>query len=329
LRSGNGDGELGIEISVAVVGEMGDGGGMKDVNETKARVLGVVLAGVGGVVVSGCGVGGGMTPMGAVVPSIYSRMRPQQYTWHPERATAGPVLVFVSIPRQEAVVYRNGVRIGRAAVSTGKEGHATPTGVFQILEKDVDHHSKTYGNAPMPYMERLTWDGVALHAGFNPGHPASHGCVRMPEPFARELYGVTKRGGTVIISKSAKLPTMTVGVAGGGGGGGSPGAIVMSTATRNVVVYQNGKETGRSSLTVSGGMERFRGESVFLYGSDGAWHRVEGGGRVEDVRAMMVPPASFAGKMRSVIRPGTTMVVTSEPLVTGGGGTSRELLGSR
>jgi hypothetical protein len=151
----------------------------------------------------------------------------------------------------------------------------------------------------------------------------------MPEPFARELYGVTKKGGTVIISKSAKLPTMTVGVAGGGGGGGSPGAIVMSTTTRNVVVYQNGKETGRSSLTVSGGMERFRGESVFLYGSDGVWHRVEGGGRVEDMRSMMVPPTGFAGKMKAVIRPGTTMVVTSEPLVTGGGGTSRELLVGR
>lgn len=106
---------------------------------------------------------------GTAVPPITKPLDPQAYTWYPKRSVSGPVLVFVSIPRQEAVVYRNGVRIGRAAVSTGRPGNQTPTGVFQILQKEVDHHSKTYDNAPMPYMERLTWEGVALHAGFNPG----------------------------------------------------------------------------------------------------------------------------------------------------------------
>ncbi len=74
--------------------------------------------------------------------------------------------------------YRNGVRIAVSTCSTGKKGHETPTGVFTILEKDKDHHSSTYNNAPMPNMNRLTWSGVALHAGNLPGYPASHGCVR-------------------------------------------------------------------------------------------------------------------------------------------------------
>jgi len=84
------------------------------------------------------------SPQGTSVPAISKPLDPQAYTWYPQRSVSGPVIVFVSIPRQEAVVYRNGVRIGRGACSTGRPGHPTPTGVFQILEKDVDHHSKTY-----------------------------------------------------------------------------------------------------------------------------------------------------------------------------------------
>ena len=102
-------------------------------------------------------------------------LKPGDFIWHPERATEGPVVVIVSIPEQKAFVYRNGIRIGQSTVSTGRPGHATPTGVFTILQKDINHHSSTYNNAPMPYMERLTWDGIALHAGHLPGYPASHG----------------------------------------------------------------------------------------------------------------------------------------------------------
>ena len=108
--------------------------------------------------------------------------------------------MLVSIPKQWAVVYRGGVRIASSTCSTGRPGHTTPSGVFVILQKDQHHHSSTYNNAPMPYMERLTWGGVALHAGNLPGYPASHGCIRLPLEFAKLLFGVTTLGTPVIVA---------------------------------------------------------------------------------------------------------------------------------
>ena len=100
---------------------------------------------------------------------------------------------------------RNGVRIGRSTVSTGTAGHRTPTGVFTILQKKVDHESSIYKSAKMPNMQRLTLTGIAMHAGQLPGYPASHGCVRLPEDFAAKLYTVTNLGTTVIISRPTFL----------------------------------------------------------------------------------------------------------------------------
>ena len=125
---------------------------------------------------------------------------PNEFTWHPERPPQGAVAIIVSIPDQRVHVYRNGVRIAVSTCSTGKTGHATPTGVFTILEKDRHHHSSTYNNAPMPNMNRLTWQGVALHAGNLPGYPASHGCVRLPLEFSRRLFELTHVGTPVIIA---------------------------------------------------------------------------------------------------------------------------------
>jgi len=101
------------------------------------------------------------------------QLKPGEWVWAPKIARSGPVLVYVDLDRQLATVYRNGVRIGVSTISSGKPGLETPTGVFTILEKDKDHHSRTYDNASMPYMNRLTWKGVALHAGNLPGFPQS------------------------------------------------------------------------------------------------------------------------------------------------------------
>lgn len=274
-------------------------------------------------------------PSGMSVPSIFNRLGPQEYTWHPQRSTSGPVLIFVSLPLQEAMVYRNGVRIGRASVSTGKPGHETPTGVFQILQKDIDHHSKTYGNAPMPYMERLTWDGVALHTGFNPGHPASHGCIRMPDGFAKELFKITHVGGTVVVSNSKKPPVMGLVNGPGGGGSGSgnwsglsktaPTSVVVSTHDRKAVVYQNGKKAASATVEVKGGLASLEGEEAFLYAGDHQWHTVEGNDDVSDMSRDLIFPDGLRNELRRITHPGTTMVVTSEPLSTRGG-TSRNLL---
>ena len=133
-------------------------------------------------------------------------LAPGQFTWHPERQPEGPVSIVVSLDQQRVHVYRNGVRIAVSTCSSGKKGHETPTGVFVVLQKDRNHRSSTYNNAPMPNMNRLKWDGIALHAGKLPGYPASHGCVRLPMAFSKNLFGITHVGTPVIIASSASDP---------------------------------------------------------------------------------------------------------------------------
>ena len=114
--------------------------------------------------------------------------------------------IIISLQTQMAYAYRNGVRIGVSTVSTGKPGYETPTGLFVILQKDIDHKSNLYDDAPMPFMQRLTWDGIAMHAGNIPGYPASHGCIRLPTAFAKLLFGITKLGLTVVITDEPNAP---------------------------------------------------------------------------------------------------------------------------
>jgi lipoprotein-anchoring transpeptidase ErfK/SrfK len=111
------------------------------------------------------------------------------------------VRIVVSIPQQKAWVYRGAVLVASSPVSTGKPGHETPTGTFRVLEKKVDHRSNRYSNAPMPYMQRLTTYGIALHAGHLPGFPASHGCIRLPRSFAKKLYGMTNFSTRVTVTR--------------------------------------------------------------------------------------------------------------------------------
>jgi L,D-transpeptidase catalytic domain len=126
-----------------------------------------------------------------------------EFIWFGDAMRSGPLLLVVSINEQLAYVYRNGVLTGVSTVSTGKKGHETPTGVFTVLQKNQDHFSNIYDNAPMPYMQRLTWGGIALHAGGLPGYPASHGCIRLPSEFARLLFEITSTGMTVVVASSA------------------------------------------------------------------------------------------------------------------------------
>lgn len=137
-------------------------------------------------------------------------LKPGEFVWTPERAPDGPVVMIVSLPEQLVHVYRNGVEIGVSTCSTGKPGHRTPTGVFTILEKERKHVSSIYKGAQMPNMERLTWTGIALHAGNLPGFPASHGCVRLPLKFSALLYEVTHLGVVVIIADERTQPASVV-----------------------------------------------------------------------------------------------------------------------
>ena len=118
----------------------------------------------------------------------------------PVDPSPGGVRIVVSIPLQKAYVFDDGELLWTSPVSTGRRGYETPTGSFTILQKKVHHRSSTYDDAPMPYMQRLTWQGVALHAGRVPGYPASHGCIRLPRQFAKKLYAITDHGTTVTIT---------------------------------------------------------------------------------------------------------------------------------
>src|SRR5262245_8531678 len=118
----------------------------------------------------------------------------------------GPLQMVVSLGQQHVTLYANGTRIAQARVSTGTPGHPTPTGVFSIIEKDRWHRSNLYDSAPMFYMQRLTWSGVAMHEGILPGYAASHGCIRLPTDFASRLWVITKLGVRVVVARNDPAP---------------------------------------------------------------------------------------------------------------------------
>lgn len=124
-----------------------------------------------------------------------------EFVWVPERSPEGPIEIVVGLAEQRAFVFRGGTLIGASTVSSGKEGHESPIGRFEILQKRRHHRSNRYGDAPMPFMQRLNWYGVAFHGGHVPDRPASHGCIRLPMGFARALYGITDLGTFVFVTE--------------------------------------------------------------------------------------------------------------------------------
>lgn len=280
-------------------------------------------------------------------------LAPGQFAWQPQFATAGPLLVVVNIDEQMAYVYRNGLRIGRSSVSTGKKGHETPTGVFTILQKNREHYSNLYNNAPMPFMQRLTWDGVALHAGKIPGYPASHGCVRLPYEFSELLFGATTTGVTVVINNDGAAPTLIAGeliapstlsarleAAWAGTWTWDPKrapegsvTIVLSIAEQKVHVLRNGIEIGRARVAVTGDAPVGTTAYVLLEGTTGETSRIAPGkpalrwqaigdgthpDRIEPLAAELVSrlsvPPDFARQVYEVLAPGTAVVITGEAL---------------
>lgn len=273
------------------------------------------------------------------------QLKPGQWVWAPKIAPDGPLLVYVDLSRQLATIYRNGVRIGVSTVSTGKTGYATPTGVFTILEKNVRHRSSSYNNASMPYQQRLTWDGVALHAGGLPGYPESHGCVHLPYAFARELFSATRKGSTVVVSGDAQhrltsdgsevlAPATLAGVqpddfwaperAASG-----PVTIVMSRSDQAVVVLRNGIPIGRSHAVVPTDND---GSHVLTLGTDAsglphwfyvgvAGHADEAGQALDEaVRQRVQVPEDFYARVMPMLAPGSTLLVTAAPLSQGATG---------
>jgi hypothetical protein len=281
-------------------------------------------------------------------------LKPGEYWWKPELSPVGPVVALVSIPQQVMHVYRNGILIGRSSVSTGAKGHSTPSGVFTILEKKQTHYSRTYNNAPMPNMQRLTWQGVAMHSGSLPGYPASHGCIRLPYDFSKLLFGITAKGGTVVIG-DGKTPQPRLAANPGlilapddfdpqmirplhrgeydWGPSRSPSGpvtMVLSSADRAIYIYRDGNPIGRASVDITGRGQL--GSHVFTL-LEGArektspwvpgrpalkWMRVstDKGPRIDadDLGRRGAVNPVFAAKLYETIQPGATVIVTDDPV---------------
>ncbi len=279
---------------------------------------------------------------GRAVSPFSSEFKPGDYVWHPEVSPAGPVVIIVSLPQQEMYVYRNGVRIGRSTVSTGKKGHLTPTGIFTILQKKVRHESSIYKGAKMPHMQRLTWTGIAMHAGNLPGYPASHGCVRLPVDFAEKVYSVTSNGTSVIITDDEFAPGETAEpgrlLSGKAGASSTPEmttgqfqwhpekaptgplSIILSTVDRQVYVYRNGIEIGRAGFSttgVSGGSGSFVYSALDKLDKNGLreWLSTASFGPTPppDLKALVsrtdIAP-QFLENARAAVLPGTTLIIT-------------------
>lgn len=292
---------------------------------------------------------------GSVVQTV-AMLKAGQFIWAPQAAPDGPMLLIVNLKTQRAVLFRNGVPIGATTVSTGRKGRETPTGVFTVLQKQVEHYSSKYDNAPMPYMQRLTWQGVALHAGKLPGYPASHGCIRMPAGFAKLMYGVTNLGMTVAITDHATQPRVAPApelvVADSGDGAAEPTrpvewapeksptgpvSVIVSAADRRAVVLRNGVEIGSAAVTVDGPVGGTWAYSLRNVDASGQhWIRVSLSSEPSSNEA--VPKEewdrfhasdSFRRAVAQIVGPGTTVVVTSDSLVTGAAANPLTVLESR
>ncbi len=282
---------------------------------------------------------------GARVSPETVTLKPGEYVWEPERAPEGPLLIVASITEQVAYVYRNGIRIARSSVSTGRPGHRTPTGIFTILEKEVHHTSSIYKGAEMPYMERVTWGGIALHAGDLPGYPDSHGCIRLPLEFSKLLFGVTMKGATVIIADEHSAPAETINpglfftqageesepIAAGqfewnpDKSHSGPVSLIVSSADKTVYVYRNGVEIGRAAI-VNPQVVLPLNDHVFsaLQGTDAdghlRWIQVTAKGKQGSSESLFLAaqksglPAEFLTKTTQVITPGTTIIFTDKPV---------------
>jgi hypothetical protein len=272
-------------------------------------------------------------------------LKPGEYVWEPERAPERPLLIVASITEQVAYVYRNGIRIARSSCSTGRPGHRSPTGVFTILEKEVHHTSSIYKGAEMPYMERITWGGIALHAGDLPGYPDSHGCIRLPLEFSKLLFGVTMKGATVIIADQHSAPAETVhpGLFFAQNGQESepeaagqfewnpdkspsgPVSVIVSSADKTAYVYRNGVEIGRAGIPNSQVIMPLN-DHVFsaLQGTDAdghlRWAQVTTTGKDSFSESLFLAtqksglPAAFLADTKAAITPGATIVFTDRPV---------------
>ena len=306
----------------------------------------IVAAFVGALYASGVAAAQGERASAAIdLAHQPENLRPGDWVWAPDASPEGPVAVLVDLSRQLATVYRNGVRIGVATISSGRRRHETPTGVFTVLQKDLHHRSSKYNNARMPFQLRLTEDGVALHAGGLPGYPESHGCVHLPYAFAQRLFQIVSIGVAVVMTGA---PGERVDGAGAGllapidaagtardhrpldnadyrwtpeASPGGPISIILSRASQEAVVLRNGLEIGRAHATIPTDNQA----TLTVTMSRGAsgqplWRRIGADGAsaealpLNTIIAGVSIPEPFLAALWAALEPGATMLITPAPV---------------
>ncbi|MCH8616648.1 L,D-transpeptidase family protein [Sphingomonas sp. SM33] len=287
--------------------------------------------------------------------TVGSQLKNGEYVWAPELSPTGPALFVVNLETQRAVLFRNGVPIAATTISSGKAGNETPTGVFTILQKRKEHYSKTYNNAPMPNMQRLTWSGIALHAGKLPGYPASHGCIRLPHAFSTLLFGATEMGMTVVITSIPAVPSGSDAPALATMAAATPTvplsnapyewhperspahedsivSVVISVADGKAVVMRNGIEIGSAPVRVTG-ETRPMAYVLRAWDSTGRhWLKLQFAGAGESMEVdqseakRFEAPEKFRYDVGAALRPGSVIIVTPESLHAGSTGRSQTVL---
>ena len=151
-----------------------------------------------------------LAAMSVADPAAARRAQPEEpeerQETAPSRPAGTPLLALVSLKDQRVTIYDKDGAILHAPVSSGQTGYETPVGIYAVLQKEAEHYSNRYDDASMPFMQRITWTGIALHAGALPGYPASHGCIRLPYEFAERLFPLTKLGLRVVVSRYDVAP---------------------------------------------------------------------------------------------------------------------------
>jgi hypothetical protein len=306
---------------------------------------------------------------GAKAPVDYETptrsLKKGEFTWAPQIAPKGPILVMISLDEQRAYTYRNGVEIGASTISSGKKGHRTPTGVFHTFLKDADHHSSIYNNAAMPYTQKFTYGGVALHAGGIPGYPESHGCVHLPSEFARLLFGVSPKGMTVVIANKKTAPAnvdqppLLIPVTAAGSATSvqpltasenhrwqpeksptGPISIILSGYDKRVIVLRTGIEIGRSTVKINDPGTPLGTHTLVMAQSEAGeppnWIGVAITGHMKDANRPLDQnkkkrvhiPDAFLHVLIPTLAEGTTLLITDEPVLESTTGVKLAVLSS-
>jgi hypothetical protein len=278
---------------------------------------------------------------------VAQELKNGEFVWAPELSPGGSALLVVNLAAQRAVLFRNGVPVAATTISSGSKGRETPTGVFTILQKNKEHYSSTYNNAAMPNMQRLTWKGIALHAGKLPGYPASHGCIRLPVQFSSLLFGATELGMTVVITSIPVVPrdsgTPELAMA-------APGvndtslvhaayewqpqrapkgmtSVVVSTADQRAIVLRDGVQIGSAPVRFKGKLDGGMAYVLRAWDDSGQhWLKLQFSGAGESMEVtqaekdLFETPFAFRKEVAAALKLGSVIIVTPESLKAGSPG---------